>query len=67
MRNVPLIAMAVAGIILVTAEILASKPDINAPSSSGVAYTATKQRVEGLRIALPHNLRHFPVDYVPLP
>ncbi len=70
MRNMPLIAVAVAGIILVTAKILTSKPDIDARSSGGVAYRymTTKQKVEGLHVALPHNLRHFPVEHlVPLP
>ncbi len=70
MRSVPMIAVAVAGIILVTAKILTSKINIDARSSGGVAYKymTTNQKVEGLHIALPHNLRHFPVEHlVPLP
>ncbi len=69
MRSAPMIAVAVAGIVLVTAKVLISKkplPDINARGSGDIAYTAKNQSVDGLYVALPNNLRHFPVEYFPV-
>lgn len=72
MRRASIIAVVVAGIILVTVKVLTSKntlPGINVLQNRGGVADATKnQMVEGLHIALPNSLKYFPVEQlVPLP
>ncbi len=71
MRRAPMIAVVVAGIILITVKVLTSKtlPGINVLQNRGGVADATKnQMVEGLHIALPNGLKYFPVEQlVPLP
>lgn len=72
MRRAPMIAVVVAGIILITVKVLTSKntlTGINVLQNRGGVADATKnQIIEGLHIALPNGLKYFPVEQlVPLP